>query len=231
LLRQIGGEWPVVLQEEAELAALYQVDGSPMAYVIDEHGVTASDRVSGASAVLELARSVGGAAGSRHGQSRLTTRPLARSHLNRDGLPAGTLAPTFRLPSLSGGEVALEDFRGRPLLLVFSDPTCEPCDRLATELEGVHQRLTGLQVLMISRGDRDANRAKVLRHGLTFPVVLQRHWEISRAYGMFATPIAYLIDPQGVITADVAVGIDAIRNLVRDNQAEGWQTVRVVKES
>jgi peroxiredoxin len=214
LLREVGGEWPVVLQEDTELAALYQVDGSPMAYVVDEHGATGSERASGASAVLELARSDRGPAASRNQPPQLNTRPLTRSHLNRDGLPAGTPAPAFRLPSLAGGEVALEEYRGSPLLLLFSDPTCEPCDRLAPELERVHQRLPRLQVLMISRGDVDANRAKVAQHGLTFPVVLQHHWEVSRAYGMFATPMGYLIDERGVIAADVAVGADAIRALM-----------------
>jgi hypothetical protein len=67
---------------------------------------------------------------------------------------------------------------------------------------------------MISRGEPRDNRAKVMEHGLTFPVVLQQHWEISRRYAMFATPIAYLIDEAGVIVHDVAVGEDAIRKLL-----------------
>jgi len=49
---------------------------------------------------------------------------------------------------------------------------------------------------------------------VTFPVVLQQHWEISRRYAMFATPIAYLLDEVGVITREVAVGEDAILNLL-----------------
>jgi hypothetical protein len=49
---------------------------------------------------------------------------------------------------------------------------------------------------------------------LTFPVVLQRQWEISRLYGMFSTPIGYLIDAQGVIAADVAVGTEPILALL-----------------
>jgi hypothetical protein len=49
---------------------------------------------------------------------------------------------------------------------------------------------------------------------LTFPVVLQPHWEISRRYAMFATPIAYLIGEAGVIAHDVAVGEDAILKLL-----------------
>jgi hypothetical protein len=63
---------------------------------------------------------------------------------------------------------------------------------------------------MVSRGDPQANRDKVAEHGLTFPIVLQRHWEISREYGMFATPIGYLIDEQGIIATDVAVGTEAV---------------------
>jgi len=63
---------------------------------------------------------------------------------------------------------------------------------------------------MVSRGDLEANRAKAVQHGLTFPIVLQRQWEVSRAYGSFGTPMAYLIDEQGIIKADLAVGADAI---------------------
>jgi hypothetical protein len=46
------------------------------------------------------------------------------------------------------------------------------------------------------------------------PVVLQRQWEISREYGMFATPIAYLMDEQGMIAAEVAVGVEAVLALM-----------------
>jgi hypothetical protein len=67
---------------------------------------------------------------------------------------------------------------------------------------------------MISKGEPKENRAKVKEHGLTFPVVLQQQWEISRRYAMFATPVAYLIDEQGIISRDVAVGTDAILALL-----------------
>jgi peroxiredoxin len=67
---------------------------------------------------------------------------------------------------------------------------------------------------MISKGEPKENRAKVKEHGLTFPVVLQQQWEISRRYAMFATPIAYLIDERGVIVNDVAVGVEAIFELI-----------------
>jgi hypothetical protein len=74
---------------------------------------------------------------------------------------------------------------------------------------------------MISRGEPKENRAKVKEHGVTFPVVLQQQWEISRRYAMFATPIAYAIDEAGVISHDVAIGTEAIFDLAKAMQLQG----------
>jgi len=81
--------------------------------------------------------------------------------------------------------------------------------------QGTARPIAGTVVVMISRGDPKDNCAKVKEHGLTFPVVLQQHWEISRRYAMFATPIAYLVDENGTILRDVAVGEAAILNLLK----------------
>ena len=158
--------------------------------------------------------------------SRFGNRSLARSRINRSGLKAGTPAPDFRLPRLNGGELAREEFRGRHLLLVFSDPQCGPCDALAPELQKFHREHPEIAMLMISRGEPKDNRAKVKEHGLSFPIVLQRQWEISRRYAMFATPIAYLIDEECVIVADVAVGIEAIRELMMRSGSDAARSRR-----
>jgi len=145
---------------------------------------------------------------------RFVNRSLSRSKINRSGLKAGERAPEFRLPRLESGELALEEFRGRRLLLVFSDPHCGPCNVLAPELQKFHKAHPELAMVMISRGDPKENRVKVKEHRLTFPVVLQLQWEVSRKYAMFATPIAYLIDERSIIAQDVAVGMDQIQDLL-----------------
>jgi peroxiredoxin len=147
------------------------------------------------------------------------TRDLSRSKIGRDGLKPGTPAPDFTLPRLDGGELSLSRFRGRRVLLVFSDPHCGPCDALLPELERLARargRVEALQVLMVSRGEAEENRRKVRQHHLTFPVALQKQWEVSRRYAMFATPVGYLIDKQGRIARDVAVGVEPILALARD---------------
>jgi len=137
-----------------------------------------------------------------------------RSRIKRDGLKAGTPAPDFRLPRLDGGELSVEELRGKRVLLVFSDPHCGPCNALLPQVEAFHRQHPEVEVVMISRGEPKENRAKVKEHRLTFPVVLQQRWEISRLYAMFATPVAYLIDEAGVVARDVVVGVEPILNLM-----------------
>ena len=141
---------------------------------------------------------------------------LSRSRLNRSGLKAGATAPEFTLPRLDGGELSLTNLRGGRVLLVFSDPDCGPCDALAPRLQELHLRRPDLQVVVVGRRDADANRAKAESLGLTYPIVLQKQWEISLQYGMFATPIGYLIDEQGVLMSDVAVGVEPILELAEE---------------
>jgi peroxiredoxin len=147
-------------------------------------------------------------------------RSLARSRIERAGLAAGTIAPAFRLPALDGGDAALTDYSGRWLLLVFSDPDCAPCQALLPRLARA-ARKTDIEVLIVSRGDAEANRRKLADAGVTLRVALQRQWEISRLYAKFATPIGYLIDPQGRIADTVAAGAaDILALLSNDDKRE-----------
>lgn len=205
-----GIRCPVLLQSESEVAQMFRIEATPAGYLLDERGAIASELARGASAVMALAHASGGGRGAA---GKTGTTALKASRRVRDGLRAGTIAPSFRLPDLAGRQTALESFRGRPLLLVFSDPGCDPCNALAPRLEELSAASPDLQLVMISRRDAERNRAKAKEYGLTFPILLQRHWEISRAYGMLATPIGYLIDAEGVIAEDVAVGAEAILTL------------------
>jgi peroxiredoxin len=94
---------------------------------------------------------------------------------------------------------------------------------LAPQLEELHRSTAALQVIAISRGDVEENRRKAAEQGLTFPVALQKRYEISRAYGILATPVAYWIDEDGVLAADVAVGSRAILKLAAQAHARGEQ--------
>jgi peroxiredoxin len=221
LVERYGIRCVVLLQEQMEVASQFRVHGTPTGYRIDSSGRIASELAAGAEPLLQLSGanaprpSAPVATGNDAAHHRHQPDPsLARSRLNRSGLKAGTVAPEFQLPRLGGGELSLADLRGWRVLLVFSDPECGPCEELAPRLQKMHQERTDLQVVVVSRRGVDANRAKAAKLGLSFPIVLQRQWEISREYGMFATPIGYLIDERGIIAREVAVGVEPILALV-----------------
>jgi peroxiredoxin len=216
LIERFGIRCVVLLQDEMEVAALFRAHGTPMGYRIDAQGRIASELAVGAEPLLKLAElpapprpapSANGIGPVHKGKPHPS---LTRSRLNRSGLKAGAVAPEFRLPLVGRGELALADLRGRRVLLVFSDPKCGPCDALAPRLQELHQERPDLRVIVISRRDAQATRAKAEELGLTFPIAMQRQWEVSLKYGMFATPIGYLIDEKGIIVKDVAVGVEPI---------------------
>jgi peroxiredoxin len=220
LVAEHGIGCPVLLEKHGEVSSRYQAGGTPTGYLIDAEGRIASELAIGAAALLALADPTYSAVPHANGKALGGRRPLSESRLQRNGLPAGTPAPGFTVPCLDGGELSLEEYRGRKVLLVFSDPNCGPCNALLPVLEQLSRAPAQLQVVLVSRGEVEANQRKAAEYGLTFPVALQRQWEISRQYGMFATPIAYLIDEEGVIAADVAVGVEAILAMVPGSSAE-----------
>jgi peroxiredoxin len=98
-----GISCPVLVQEKPELTARYHVNGTPLAFVVDERGATVGNALVGAEPILAIFRATAVRAG-EPGVVRGSRSGLAGSKLRRDGLKAGTAAPDFRLPTLDGGK-------------------------------------------------------------------------------------------------------------------------------
>ncbi|MDQ3866029.1 MAG: peroxiredoxin family protein [Actinomycetota bacterium] len=210
LAEEHGLDCPILLQPDDQPIEAFATLGTPAAYLLDEKGRVAKPLALGAKEVPELAHDAAGA------RKRLgTERSLAESRIEREGVPSGSAAPDFDLPDLGGRTVSLTDYRGRRLLLVFSDPECGPCDALAADLARFHEehRDNGLDIVMVARGGIEENRRRVEEHGIEFPVVLQPGWRLSKEYGIFATPVAFLVDEQGRIARAVAKGRPEILRL------------------
>ncbi len=132
------------------------------------------------------------------------------------GLAVGSPAPGFTLPTLAGETITLQALRalGKPVVVIFSDPGCGPCNALLPEI-GRWQRehATKLVVALISRGTVEANRPKVTEYGLTH-ALLQKDREVAQVYQASGTPSGVLIRQDGTIGSPLAQGADAIRSLI-----------------
>ncbi len=202
---------PILLMTPETIPEPFKYQGTPVAYLLDAEGRIAEPIAVGSDDVPALAKRI--LPGVKRGKL-----PVSESRIVRDGIKAGTTAPAFQLPDLSGRTVSLDDYKNRQVLLVFSDPHCGPCDELAPKLAQLHRAHAnnGLDFVMVGRGGVDENRHKAEQSGIQFPVLLQEKWKLSKEYGIFSTPVAFLIGENGVIKKNVAIGVEAITTLANE---------------
>ena len=134
-----------------------------------------------------------------------------------EGLPFGAPAPAFSLSGLYGEIMTLDALRAaeKPVLLVFSDPACGPCNALMPDVGKWQHDLTDkLTVAVIARGSLEDNREKKRQYNLTH-VLMQKDNEVADAYVTYGTPTAVLVRPDGTIGSAAAGGADDIRTLVK----------------
>jgi len=132
------------------------------------------------------------------------------------GLSIGTRAPAFSLPGLHGETLTLDALRvvGNPVLLVFTESECHPCDELLPEIAAWQRdRSPQLMVSLIGSGSVESIRMKTSEQGI-YNVVVQHDNEIADAYGVPRAPSAVIVTPDGTIGSGVAVGAEMMRRLV-----------------
>jgi methylamine dehydrogenase accessory protein MauD len=115
------------------------------------------------------------------------------------GPEVGEPAPVFRLPSLTGGEIAIGGATGRATLLFFLSPTCPVCKKLLPILANIRlAEKSWLDVALASDGDQQKQRAFIAQAGLAdFPYALST--DLGMSFRVQKLPFAVLIDAQGVI--------------------------------
>jgi peroxiredoxin len=144
----------------------------------------------------------------------------------RAGLPVGSEAPAFELPSTSGETVSLDDLLadGKPVLLVFTTADCAQCNALMPELAGWQDEYRDdLVFAVVGGGAVEVNRAKAAEHGIR-RLLVQKASEVATSYAHFGTPNAVAVSPDRKVASRLAVGVDAIRELVSrtaSNRADG----------
>jgi len=120
----------------------------------------------------------------------------------RNLVPVQTPAPSFRLPLLSGSTVALEDLRGRRVLLFFFAPWCKVCDISISNLNWVRRLLSeesgSIFAVALSYNGLQSIDAFLERNALDVPLLLGNS-EILNSYRINAFPTVYVLNESGNI--------------------------------
>ena len=114
----------------------------------------------------------------------------------------------MKLPDLEGNTLELKDLRGERTLVLFWNPGCGFCQQMLPDLrEWEGNRPEGApKLLVVSAGTEEANSEM----GLSSTVVLDQQFAVGRAFGATGTPSAVLVDAEGKVASELAVGAPAI---------------------
>ena len=168
--------------------------------------------------VCIVAISMAGCSSAPHsGALASTGTPTLRPSLTPRRSPrVGDVAPDFALDTLDGTrKIHLSDFRGKPVLLLFWATTCSPCVKELPVIQQffVHQQAAGKQMVVLGVDlDYVSNFVKVARLqqqlDLTYPILVDDHFQARSSYQITDVPIAYFIDRQHFIRSIVPGPLD-----------------------
>jgi len=176
----------VLLQRDREVSEAYKVVGIPSAVLVTD-GAVASQLAVGGDAIRAL---------------------VVKTTLPRVG--RGDPAPSLELPDLDGDAFDLATLRQRTLLL-FWNPACGFCQRMLDDVKAWERAADAEapSLVVLSTGTAEANR----QQGFRSRVLLDGHFHAGKAFGVTGTPSGVLIDDDGRVASDVAVGAPAIFEL------------------
>ncbi len=209
---------PVLLQDRNEVADLYFVSGTPMAYLVGPNNLTEINRIEGAHAILGVLVSL------MTGVDQMPDErmnPIIMSQVvEQMPLRAGDPLPAFKTSTLNGESLSNIDLLGKRSLLVMFDPLCDPCIDLLDDLAKVNADPKRPSVIMITRRDPALTNELIDAEKISYPVGMQDVWEISRLFGPPAVPAACIVDQDGYLESNHVVGRDAIFSLLRQAQSD-----------
>jgi peroxiredoxin len=169
----------------------------------------------------------------------LITLALAAFAAGLQAAPAvGQPAPDFTLPDPAGKSIKLSDYRGKYVVLEWTNPGCpyvrkhyNSGNMPATQQDAVGRGVVWLSINSTARdSDEYVPPAQLVawqkeRKAAPTAVLLDEEGTVGRAYGARTTPHMYIVDPQGRLV--YAGGIDSIPS---SNPADIERAVNYVRQ-
>ena len=115
---------------------------------------------------------------------------------------SGQAAPNFKVSTISGQQVSLENYRGHVLVLDFFATWCQPCRASIPHLVEMNRKYgnQGLYVLGMSADEDGVRVVKAFadRNRITYPIALAGE-STQVDFGVRSVPVMFVIDKKGRI--------------------------------
>lgn len=125
---------------------------------------------------------------------------LAMTDVAQAAPRVGQAAPEFKVVTLAGQSVTLENYRGKVLAVDFFATWCKPCQASIPHLNELSRKYgkQGFHVLGMSADEDGDKGVKVFaeRHGITYPVAMAGETVLAD-FGVRSVPVMFVIDKKG----------------------------------
>ena len=197
----------ILLQKDKEISELFVAKWTPTALFVNTEGTIASRPAVGDKAIRGLVEKIK----SEIDKTDFLLIPNGNGDESHKTKLGATL-PDFSLPDIFEKNVTSADLRGKKTLVAFWSLKCGFCQQMLDDLR-VWDKTKGVDepnLLLISEGKVEENRNLDLQS----PVVLDEERKISNELGMSGTPSAILVNENGKIISETAVGAHQIWALI-----------------
>jgi len=231
----------VLMQKDNETADAYMTYGTPTAVVVRPDGTIGSAAAGGADAIRALVKQASEGKitvpaprlvvlpKAQPQQQPQPARPAAANAQAPRGIASiGKDAPVVELADLDGKTVKLADFAGHPTAVLFWNPGCGFCQRMADDLKAWEKDhpADAPKLLIVSTGEAERNKEM----GLSSPTLLDSGFNVGRAFGASGTPSAVLVGADGKIASGLAVGGPTVFSLLRNEAPNLLDPTQAVAE-
>lgn len=127
---------------------------------------------------------------------------LARKLLANPDRARKNYAPDFRLTTLQGQTLSLDQLGGRVVVLDFWATWCHPCVESVPDLKELTKKYAAQGLLLISVSadeDEQAWRQFIQKKQMDWPQYWDSQGQIARTFGVRAFPTYIVIDDKGII--------------------------------
>jgi len=195
----------ILLQKDREVALTFGAEWTPTAVLVNAEGTIASRLATGDKAIRELVEMI------KTQIDETGILLIANGDLQHTE-KLGEDLPEFFENDVFDKLVASEDLRGKRTLVTFWSPTCGYCTQMLDDLRDWDKTKGADEpnLLVISEGEPEPHRDLNLRS----PIILDKDRAISKQLGMSGTPSAVLINENGKIVSETAIGADNIWTLI-----------------
>jgi thiol-disulfide isomerase/thioredoxin/uncharacterized membrane protein YphA (DoxX/SURF4 family) len=206
----------ILLEKDRAVALKFGAVWTPTVLLVNTDGTIGSRIAAGDEAIRELIEKI--KVESEEKETFYITN--GKDDLRKSKI--GEKVPEFTMEDLQGRKIGKDDFLGKKTLAAFWSTTCPHCVNMIEDLREWEKQKGQNEPNLVVFSEGEEEEHKKLE--LDSPILLEKGYKVAEKLGMIGTPSAVLINENGEIISETAVGSVQVWALLGKNKLNNGKT-------